>query len=142
MPKGLKKGSQLTLTPAKLAANRKNAQKRVKEGSLLRQLYAHYIQSAERREMDFVLTVGEFQRLVESDCYYCGAKPARLYRPSRYTSSYVTNGVDRADNTLGYTPENCVPCCKTCNQFKSTLTKEQMLEVVKRIYDLHIAKEF
>lgn len=136
------KGQKLTLTPAKLAANRANAKMRCRPGSLLRQLYGHYVQSAERRGLLFDLSIERFKELVEGDCYYCGAPPSRQYRPSRYTECYLTNGVDRVKNQLGYIEENCVSCCKTCNQFKSTLTKEEMFVVVKRIYDRHIAKEF
>jgi hypothetical protein len=40
--------------------------------------------------------------------------------------------------TEWYEDFNCVPCCKTCNQFKATLTVQQMFDVVKRIYDRHI----
>ena len=36
-------------------------------------------------------------------------------------STYVSNGVDRVDSSLGYIEENCVPCCKFCNYAKRAL---------------------
>ena len=55
---------------------------------------------------------------MESDCYYCGAAPARVYRPTRYTTSYITNGVDRVENGLGYLPENCSFITRSLNSKK------------------------
>jgi hypothetical protein len=134
----IRKGQKLTLTTAKLAANRKNALMRSRPGSLMRQLMYHYQQSAVRRTIPFSLTEVEFEILVQGDCFYCGQKPARKYRPTRYKECYLSNGIDRVDNTLGYELANCVPCCKVCNQFKSDLTQQQMFEIVERIYERHV----
>lgn len=38
-------------------------------------------------------------------------------------SEYVHNGVDRVDNALGYTPDNCVPCCSRCNYAKRAMPR-------------------
>lgn len=132
------KGSKQTVTAKKLAANRANALKRCKPGSLMRQLLGHYKQSAQRRNLPFTLTERQFEALVQEDCFYCGQPPSRRYRPTRYKDCYLSSGVDRVDNRYGYEDFNCVSCCKTCNQFKSTSTVQQMLDVVKRIYDRHI----
>lgn len=134
------KGTKMTLTVKKLAANRANALKRSRPGSLLRQLIGHYRQGADRRGIAFDLTEKEFEALVQGDCFYCGQKPARRYRPSRYITFYLSNGIDRVDNTVGYEVSNCVSCCKICNQFKSDLTQSQMFEFVKRIYEKHLRR--
>lgn len=109
-----------------------------KPGSLLRQLYGHYKQGAERRKVLFSLSVEEFESLVQSDCYYCGDPPSRRYRPTRYKDVYLSNGIDRVNNQEGYVFENCVPCCRMCNQFKSDYTQQQMFTAVKKIYDKHV----
>lgn len=44
------------------------------------------------------------------------------------------NGIDRVDNNKGYTLNNCVPCCKTCNQAKHRLSQEYFIEWVEKIY--------
>ena len=33
------------------------------------------------------------------------------------------NGVDRVDNTKGYSVDNSVPCCKFCNTAKHTMSE-------------------
>lgn len=128
----------MTMTPAKWVANRANAKMRCRPGSLLRQLFAHYKQSAARRGLSFSLTIKEFESLVTADCFYCGQIPSRAYRPSRYVDVYLSNGVDRVNNFLGYDLKNCVPCCKVCNQFKSNLTVDEMLQTVRRIFERHM----
>jgi hypothetical protein len=43
------------------------------------------------------------------------------------------NGIDRADNALGYTVENSVSCCKICNIAKRDLTIEEFIFWGKRL---------
>jgi hypothetical protein len=111
------------------------------DDGLLRQLLGHYRQSAARRQISFTLTETEFRHLVEQNCFYCGQAPNREYRPTRYKSSYRSNGVDRRENSQGYVLENCVPCCKDCNRFKSDLSQERMFDIVRRIYIKHLREE-
>lgn len=137
MPKGLATGSKITVTPAKLAANRRNALLASKPGGLLRQLMAAYRARAVEKGLPFLLSEEQCERLFKGNCYYCGQPPARAYRPTRYRTAYVSNGIDRVNNAIGYVFSNCVSCCKTCNQFKSNLTQEEMFSVVVRIYHRH-----
>jgi hypothetical protein len=39
----------------------------------------------------------------------------------------VANGIDRVDNTKGYSVDNCVPCCRRCNVAKADMTPDQFL---------------
>lgn len=73
--------------------------------------YRQYIDSAALRGHYFALTEGEFTQLTESKCTYCGG-----------VSGNGKVGVDRKDNSKGYTVENCLPCCWRCNQAKGTTT--------------------
>ena len=50
----------------------------------------------------------EYKELVTKECYYCA-----------YYNKKEAIGIDRVNNTLYYTKENCVPCCETCNRIKS-----------------------
>ena len=45
------------------------------------------------------------------------------------------NGIDRIDNNIGYTNENSVPCCKTCNFAKNILSESQFYLWIKKIYE-------
>ena len=43
------------------------------------------------------------------------------------------NGIDRLDSTEGYTTDNCVSCCTTCNWMKKKMPLEKFLQKVKEI---------
>ncbi len=79
----------------------------------------HYRNGAVKRELVWFLTDDEVRNLVSSDCHYCG-KPA-------------CNGIDRKDNSVGYVPANCLPCCKICNYAKLDLSYEEFLAWIRRI---------
>ena len=44
-------------------------------------------------------------------------------------------GIDRVDNSLGYTLENSVSCCSKCNYMKKTLNVENFLLHIAKIYN-------
>jgi len=81
----------------------------------------------------FTLSKKEFAELVNSDCEYCGQPPSRVYYSKGSASPYVCNGIDRVDNTLGYTKENSAPCCKFCNRAKSNMSKDDFLDWIGRL---------
>jgi len=83
--------------------------------------FRRYKHSAEKRGYDFVLNFEDFEIIVDNKCYYCGEDEKRI-------------GIDRVDNTLGYYKDNCVACCKTCNMMKKTMTVEEFLVHIKKIY--------
>ena len=95
--------------------------------------YQKYVESANKREYEFTLTLDEFTLLIQSSCYYCGIEPKRDVSIKR-TGKFLVNGIDRVDNTLGYLNENCVSCCTQCNTAKGTLSHEEFLEWIKKVY--------
>lgn len=102
------------------------------------QLMFVYKRSAQRKNHEFSLSVEDFRRLTSSNCYYCGVKPYRKRSNGRTKhSTYIYNGIDRVDNSIGYTLSNCVPCCFVCNDWKSNMTQNEFLAHVKRIADIH-----
>jgi hypothetical protein len=46
---------------------------------------------------------------------------------------YTYNGVDRIDNSIGYTKENCVPCCTICNWAKSNRGVDEFKDYIEGI---------
>lgn len=97
-------------------------------------LYDSYMRNAKRRSLEFKLTEDEFEKLTQQNCVYCGGSPNGIIRP-KSVGAYVYNGIDRRDNTKGYTQENCVPCCKICNFAKHELTIDDFLNHIRKIYD-------
>ncbi len=99
-----------------------------------------YKQEAIKKNVLFTLTEDEFFSLTSSDCYYCGVEPKQVFKPSHYSSSnevdrfYIYNGIDRVDSNRGYEKDNCLTSCCTCNFAKRSMSKDQFLKWVKRIY--------
>ena len=103
-------------------------------------LYRSYKDGAANRGIRFELSKTQARQIFEGVCEYCGVEPLQESKccsgGPRDTSSYSTfvyNGIDRVDNTTGYTIDNCVSCCSICNQAKHTMTVAQFLEWVERI---------
>lgn len=87
--------------------------------------------SAKSRNLPHTLTKEEYLQLALSDCYYCGIMPCNSYGIRTHHTFY--NGLDRKNNLLGYTLENCVPCCLTCNSAKLDRTYTQFLAYIAEL---------
>lgn len=102
--------------------------------SARRSLYAIYKKSAKKRNIPFSLFEPEFRTLISGNCHYCGSLPSQVHKDRhRANGDILYNGIDRTDNTVGYTTINCVPCCKICNRAKDTMTQADFFAWVKRV---------
>lgn len=79
-----------------------------------KQRYATYRRGAERRGYAFELTVEEFTNLWNKHCSYCNAPISDI-------------GIDRKDNSIGYTVDNTIACCTTCNFMKGKLNHDEFI---------------
>lgn len=73
------------------------------------------------RKLEVNLTYKEYLEFTKiENCYYCFQKiPWNKYATINgkfISSSYF---LDRKDNTLGYSTDNCVQCCTRCNRARS-----------------------
>jgi len=97
-----------------------------------------YKASAKKRGFSFELTREQFASLVQSECQYCDRYPYTRYelRSARRIGEHhrndevFLNGIDRENSKLGYSIDNCVPCCKVCNTAKSTMTVKEWKSMV------------
>lgn len=85
-----------------------------------------YFNGARQRSLLWALNEAEFDNLTSSDCHYCGAEPNNE-RVSKRGDSFIYNGIDRLNNTLGYTLENSVPCCRWCNRAKNISSVDEFV---------------
>mgnify|MGYP001559377754 CR=1 FL=1 len=67
--------------------------------------YKTYRLGARNRNIDFKLTFDQFMKFWNKPCHYCGDK-------------IKTVGIDRVNNSIGYTEGNSIACCFNCNSAK------------------------
>lgn len=102
--------------------------------SMMIQAYNTFKTNSKKRDIEIDITFDEWKKIGVKDCFYCGSKPSNVRYSKHNSGDYVYNGIDRIDNTLGYTLENSVPCCFTCNHSKSDMTLDQFLTWLNRVF--------
>lgn len=84
--------------------------------------------TAKQRNHEFTLTKEEWLNLVKQNCFYCKSPPSNTCRARTGIGDFVYNGLDRQDNSKGYSIENAVPCCYKCNSMKSDFSLEEFIK--------------
>lgn len=105
----------------------------------------YYRKGAKNRGLDFNLTKNEFLSFLNKNCYYCNSEP----RLAKFTTSQknrrnreiIYNGIDRLNNDIGYTLENCVTCCNICNAAKMDRTFDEFIAWINRLVGFVNAKK-
>jgi hypothetical protein len=124
------------LTFKRVVAGHKTHENRII--SAVADLLQNYKKNANYRDLEFSLTRDQFHWLTQQECFFCGVLPEnkRKSRPRLYVGeqeTFVHNGIDRWHSYLGYTVQNCVPCCKTCNYAKRSMSGEDFIKWIVRI---------
>jgi len=92
--------------------------------------------SAKQRGHSWSLTKDQIRQLTSMSCYYCGVKPFQGKTSQLgHNGVYIFNGIDRVNNTRGYTIDNVVPACGICNLAKRTMSQDEFKAWVCRIYE-------
>lgn len=94
-----------------------------------------YKRHGKRKNLAFSLTDEEMNVFFKGKCFYCGESPNTIFNQPSFFGGFKYNGIDRLDNDKGYSLENCVSCCKTCNLKKRNMSKQDFLNKIKQIYD-------
>lgn len=97
----------------------------------LNKIINSYKKGAKRRFLDFKLTKEDFEIITSKNCFYCGVNPSKLSKTKH--SIYLYNGIDRKNNLIGYTLENCLPCCTMCNKSKRDIDFDIFINWIKTI---------
>lgn len=92
-----------------------------------------YKMNAELRGYEFNLTREQVKEITSKNCFYCNKPPERVGKGAKISrdGDYIYNGMDRVDNDKGYTLDNIVPCCYSCNVRKRGLSKEDMIKILE-----------
>ncbi len=99
-------------------------------------VFHSYKSNARYKRLEFDLTLSDFEKITQCNCHYCGALPSNIANNPIYKSvdsEYVYNGIDRVDNTKGYTLDSCVPCCHTCNWAKGKMPQEEFYHWIRQV---------
>ncbi|OGZ35350.1 MAG: hypothetical protein A2646_03120 [Candidatus Portnoybacteria bacterium RIFCSPHIGHO2_02_FULL_39_12] len=83
---------------------------------------------AKQRNLIVELTFQEYESLIKLPCYLCGES---------VVSEHNGHGIDRVDNSIGYTSSNCRSCCGTCNRMKRHLSINDFISRIKKILKNH-----
>jgi len=83
----------------------------------------------------------KFIKLTKQRCFYCGVEPSYT-RKRKYLGGkdVIFNGIDRVNNNKGYVKGNCVTACFKCNQAKHSMSKDEFLEWIKKVYEFNYKK--
>jgi hypothetical protein len=107
----------------------------------LRRIFHLYQKRARKHHREWVFSFDDFKNLVHLPCIYCGAIDDNFYRFGTAKFAVRYNGIDRQNNSEGYTVKNSVPCCGICNRAKKTLTHETFLSYLTRVKDFQLKKD-
>lgn len=89
--------------------------------------YEYYVISADKRGKTFELTKKQYYKLKNGKCYLCG----------RESNDKHNNGIDRYDNSQGYTIDNCRTCCGDCNYMKKNYDYDEFINQCALIAENH-----
>ncbi len=88
----------------------------------LRGRWAKLKSSAKQRGVPLTVTQADFERLIKQPCIYCGGRLPK-----------TSSGIDRKNNSKGYSLKNSVPCCARCNRMKNKfLSFDEMMLIMMR----------
>jgi hypothetical protein len=97
--------------------------------------------NAALREILWELTDEEARQMIIGECRYCGCPSKVPIIRDGKRSQLGVHGIDRVDNSLGYTTGNCVTCCLACNRAKSEMTLDEFKCWITRVYSHTIHHE-
>lgn len=105
-----------------------------------------YKQRCKRNNIKWGLSREKAKTLLLGNCQYCGIEPynkrnayGHLNRRTQKAQEWqsraeiTVNGIDRSDNSLGYTATNSVTCCKICNYAKRDLPLDEFLIWLRKV---------
>lgn len=101
----------------------------------LNYLFTAYKNGARSRNLEFEITLAQFETLIKQRCYYCDSLPEDYLRELKLKKRKISvpfNGLDRLKNNIGYYLNNVVPCCSICNRARSDMSLEDFARWIER----------
>ena len=118
-----------------------------RENAMLKIQYSHIKRRNASKVFVDIISFNDFCKLSMMKCYYCDAEYSRVIE-DRYCEMkekgkisdtiLKINGLDRVDSSKGYTIDNVVPCCTTCNTAKNKMTQKEFKEWIKTVCENYV----
>jgi len=90
-------------------------------------------ESARSRNLVIELTPDQIKSLSSRPCIYCGRSNTSVTHGKNMFGAFKHVGIDRVDNSAGYTVANSVPCCADCNRAKGMLSRNAFLAWAEKV---------
>ena len=91
-----------------------------------RETHKKYMMQSKKRNIEFLLSEIEYNKLIQGVCYLCGIP----------TSQFHTNGIDRVDSSIRcYSIDNCRTCCGHCNVMKGISSYSDFIKKCIQIHE-------
>jgi len=100
--------------------------------SYFNKIIAQMTKRIKKKNLAMDLSYEDCVNLFKSPCIYCNTPYFDAEDPKDVY--FHRSGIDRVDNTKGYTHKNVVPCCDICNKMKLALPKDVFLKHIEKIY--------
>ena len=121
----------------------KNNRRISENHSELTAIILNYKRHAEKRNFKWDLTRDDVDLIIKLECVYCGSKPSNIKKTKNSIGNgLMYSGIDRVNNNLNYTKNNCVPCCKICNYAKSNMSVIDFKEWALRLGKIAMANQW
>lgn len=114
----------MSAAPRRRPATQAPAQPKVNVRPLMKLRYDDFTKKSRSRGMVNTLTFDQWMELVTAPCWYTGRPPER-----RQTSrgEITCHGLDRLDNTKGYTLDNVITSCSEVNVIRGNIKQATFL---------------
>ena len=115
-----------------------------REVALLKVQYHHIKKRNKKKGFTDIISFDEFRVLSKSPCTYCNISHSREIEDrlsenpnQKRLSDHILkiNGIDRVNSSLGYTSDNSVACCGTCNFAKHTMNESEFFRWIRSVYE-------
>jgi 5-methylcytosine-specific restriction endonuclease McrA len=113
--------------------------------AIMKVQYSHLKRRHTKKKMiGEVMSYEVFAEKVVCPCAYCGNPYSKILedrfaetKAKKKLSDTVIkiNGIDRVNNSIGYTSANSVACCGVCNTSKSDMEKDEFIDWIKQVYN-------
>jgi len=106
--------------------------------SVKRRKYKGYEKRAQAKQLEFNLSIEQALELFDSNCHYCGIEPQEIdaiYNGNTIDGTCKANTIDRVDSSKGYTFDNVVASCNTCNKAKLEMSDETFRTWINKVYN-------